>query len=202
MFPHRHYGPYRDIHSLNPNQDVQILQQQLEEDMQRMTQDVERRMQWMQQVCQIPPHHLAIQSGPLATPAEMFPSRQWKGDFELSLDVDRIPPEELTVKAEGRKLIVVGQHNEKKETPDGGIVEEHREWHREADLPEDVNPRDVLCSMSRDGRLHFRAPRLAQPEAKYRIMPVNRVIHIPIMVDSKWALHSRRGISRESFPYQ
>nr|DBA16591.1 TPA: hypothetical protein GDO54_003970 [Pyxicephalus adspersus] len=112
----------------------------------------------------------------------MFPSRQWKGDFELSLDVDRIPPEELTVKAEGRKLIVVGQHNEKKETPDGGIVEEHREWHREADLPEDVNPRDVLCSMSRDGRLHFRAPRLAQPEAKYRIMPVNRVIHIPIML--------------------
>ncbi|CAI9596935.1 unnamed protein product [Staurois parvus] len=164
--------------------------------MQRMQNDVERRMQWMQGAYQIPPHHLnlgqrAIQNGPPATPREMLLSRRLNGNgnFELSLDVDQVPPEELTVKTEGRKLIVTGKHDKKREAEDGRIVHEHREWHREAELPEDVNPKDVLCSMSRDGRLHFQAPRLALPAAEHRIVPLHREIHIPIRMDSKWAIH-------------
>ncbi|XP_073459298.1 heat shock protein 30D-like [Aquarana catesbeiana] len=198
MFRSSHFQPNHEIHNFNLSHDVEILHQQLQDDLQRMQYDVERRMEWMQRECQIPPHHLdlgqrAIQSRRLSTPRGMLLSRRWNGNgngnFELSLDVDQVPPGALTVKTEGRKLIVTAKHDEKKETADGRIVHEHRELHREAELPEDVNPKDVLCSMSRDGRLHFQAPRMALPAAENRIIPLHREIHIPIRVDSKWAIH-------------
>ncbi|XP_018429607.1 PREDICTED: heat shock protein 30C-like [Nanorana parkeri] len=171
-----------------------MLHQQLENDMLQMQNEAERRMQWMQQVCQTPPHHLnlssgAIQSVPPATPSEMLLSRRQMGNFELALDVDQVPPEELTVRTEGRRLIVTGKHYRKRETENGSFVHEYRECHKEADLPEDVNPGDVTCSVSRDGRLLFRAPRLALPAAEQRMIPVNRDMHIPIMVESRRTLH-------------
>lgn len=198
MFRSSHFQPNHEIQNFNPSHDVEILHRQLQDDLQRMQNDAERRMEWMQRECQLPPHHLdlgqrAIQSRPLYTPREMLLSRRWNGNgdgnFELCLDVDQVPSDALNVKTEGRKLIVTAKHDEKKETADGTIVHEFRELHREAELPEDVNPRDVLCTMSRDGRLHFQAPRLALPAAQHRIFPLHREIHIPIRVDSKWTLH-------------
>ncbi|XP_030041794.1 heat shock protein 30C-like [Microcaecilia unicolor] len=93
--------------------------------------------------------------------------------FQLSLDVSQFSPEELMVKTEGRKVIVMAKHEKKRQTEDGSCLHEYRELKREAELPEDVNPEAVLCVLSREGQLHIEAPRLALPAAKEKGIPIH-----------------------------
>ncbi|XP_077113715.1 heat shock protein 30C-like [Ranitomeya variabilis] len=97
-----------------------------------------------------------------------------KESFELTLDVSGFSPEELTVRTEGRRLIVSGKYDKRKETENGGYFQEYKEWRREAELPQDVSPEDVVCSLAKDGRLHFLAPRLALPAAEERSIPITQ----------------------------
>ncbi|XP_029459280.1 heat shock protein 30C-like [Rhinatrema bivittatum] len=98
--------------------------------------------------------------------------RAEKDTFQLSLDVKQFSPEELMVKTEGGKLIVMGKHEKKTQAGDGSSLHEYRELRREAELPEDVNPEAVLCFLTREGQLHIEAPRLALPAAKERPIPI------------------------------
>ncbi|XP_030041782.1 heat shock protein 30C-like [Microcaecilia unicolor] len=98
--------------------------------------------------------------------------------FQLSLDVSQFSPEELMVKTEGRKLIVMAKHEKKRQAEDGSCLHEYRELKREAELPEDVNPEAVLCFLSREGQLHIEAPRLALPAAKEKAIPIH-ISHSP-----------------------
>ncbi|XP_053308230.1 heat shock protein 30C-like [Spea bombifrons] len=147
---------------------------QLEDDMLSMRSEMERRMQRVNQAYQ-------LLSQDADTRSRIAQSRQsaakeseklrpktdeaGKDHFELSLDVSRFSPEELTVKTEGRRLIVMGKHEEKRDAEDGSRFHEYREWRREAELPEDVNPEEVMSSLSQDGKLLIQAPRLALPAA-------------------------------------
>ncbi|XP_077312261.1 heat shock protein 30C-like [Lithobates pipiens] len=153
-----------------------LILRQLEDDMRSVSSDMERRMQHLHQAYHLLANDLDMrrgrgaQSGHPTAPQDKSPTegKDGKENFELSLDVSPFSPEELTVRTEGRRLIVVGKSDKKREAENGGFFQEYREWRREAELPEDVNPEDVLCSMSKDGRLHFRAPRLALPAAQGR----------------------------------
>lgn len=157
-----------------------LILRQLEDDMLSVSSDMERRMQRLLQTYQLLANDpdmrrgRAAQSGHPAAPQDKSPTEGTDGkeNFELSLDVSPFSPEELTVRTEGRRLIVAGKSDKKRETENGGFFQEYREWRREAELPEDVNPEDVLCSMSKDGRLHFWAPRLALPAAQERSITI------------------------------
>ncbi|KAG8434170.1 hypothetical protein GDO86_012517 [Hymenochirus boettgeri] len=94
-----------------------------------------------------------------------------KENFQLTLDVGHFSPDELTVKTQGRRLIVIGKHD-KKGHEDGSYFHEYREWKREAELPKMINPEQVVCSLSRDGHLHIQAPRLALPTIPERPIPI------------------------------
>nr|QCY50177.1 heat shock protein 30-1 [Pelophylax bergeri] len=157
-----------------------LILRQLEDDMLSVSSDMERRMQRLHQAYQLLANDpdmrrgRAAQSGHPAAPQHKSPSegKDGKENFELSLDVSPFSPEELTVRTEGRRLIVAAKSDKKRETENGGFFQEYREWRREAELPEDVNPEDVLCSMSKDGQLHFWAPRLALPSAQDRTITI------------------------------
>ncbi|KAG8434171.1 hypothetical protein GDO86_012518 [Hymenochirus boettgeri] len=77
-------------------------------------------------------------------------------NFQFTLDVGHFSPDELTVKTQGRRLIVMGKHDKKRDTEDGSYFHEYREWKREAELPEDVNPEQVVCSYPGMGTSIFR----------------------------------------------
>nr|QCY50178.1 heat shock protein 30-2 [Pelophylax bergeri] len=157
-----------------------LILRQLEDDMVSVSGDMERRMQRLHQAYQLLANDpdmrrgRVAQSGHPAAPQHKFPSegKDGKENFELSLDVSPFSPEELTVRTEGRRLIMAAKSDKKRETENSGFFQEYREWRREAELPEDVNPEEVLCSMSKDGRLHFWAPRLALPSAQDRTITI------------------------------
>ncbi|XP_075047494.1 heat shock protein 30C-like [Mixophyes fleayi] len=152
---------------------------QLEGDLLSLSKDLEKRMQRVTQADQLQAQVMdmrrrAAQSRHSADTENKSPrtGNQGKENYELTLDVSPCSPEELTVTTEGRRLIVMGKHDKKKETENGSYFHEYREWRREAEIPEDVSPEDVLCSLSQDGQLHFQAPRLALPAATQRPIPI------------------------------
>ncbi|KAM5181886.1 heat shock protein 30C-like [Mantella aurantiaca] len=158
---------------------TRFILRQIEDDILSASSDMERRMQRLHQAYRLLANdpdmtRRAAQSGHPANPQDKSPaeSKDGKGNFELSLDVSPFSPEEVTVRAEGRRLIVAGKYDKKREMENGGFFQEYREWRREAELPEEVNPEDVLCSMSKDRRLHLWAPHLALPAAKERSIPI------------------------------
>ncbi|XP_063797992.1 heat shock protein 30C-like [Pseudophryne corroboree] len=156
-----------------------LIYSQLEDDMLSLRKEMERRAQRVSQACQLLAQDMdmrrrAAQSTHSAGTEITSPrtGKEGKGNFELTLDVRPFSPEELTVTTEGRRLIVTGKRDKKQDSETDGYFHEYREWRREAELPEDVIPEAVLCSLSKDGQLHFQAPRLALPAAEGRPVPI------------------------------
>ncbi|XP_044153968.1 heat shock protein 30C-like [Bufo gargarizans] len=151
----------------------------LEDDMMGMRKDMERRRQRVNQAYQLLAQDMErradlTRSSAAADRNSSTTGKEGKKNFELTLDVSGFSPEELTVKTEGRRLIVSGKHDKKKEAENGGYFHEYREWRREAEIPQDVHPEDILCSLSKDGQLHFQAPRLALLGAEERNSPITQ----------------------------
>ncbi|KAM4703526.1 heat shock protein 30C-like [Rhinophrynus dorsalis] len=153
---------------------------QLEDDMLSMRNEMERRMQRVNQAYQLLSQDMEMgrricKSRQSKETEDILPksNKEGKDHFELTLDVSHFTPDELTVKTQGRRLIVMAKHDKKSDADDGSYFHEYREWKREAELPEDVNPEEMLCSLSKDGHLHIQAPRLALPPAKERPVPIN-----------------------------
>ncbi|MEE6510123.1 hypothetical protein FKM82_029191 [Ascaphus truei] len=153
--------------------------EQQENDRLGMRNEMERRMQCVNQAYQQLSLDMDMRKGtgasrqPVAGEISHQGGKEGKQNFDLSLDVSLFSPDELTVKIEGRRLIVMGKHDKKSDARDGNYFHEYREWKREAELPEDVNPAEVLCSRSSDGRLHVQAPRLALPAVTERPIPIS-----------------------------
>ncbi|XP_073513953.1 heat shock protein 30C-like [Phyllobates terribilis] len=185
MYPYRQcqysYSPYRSSTlAPEPNPDIDLLARQLDEDMMNMRTELERRMQQFHQApSALPPLDIETRSRPTWNRYAVAPLTRSSSlvkprteTFELTLDVSPFSPEELTVKTEGRKLTVTGKRDKKTETEDGSCHHEVRDFRREAELPEDVNPEDVLCAMSSDGQLHIQTQCLALPAAEERLVPI------------------------------
>ncbi|XP_075461298.1 heat shock protein 30C-like [Ascaphus truei] len=155
--------------------------EQLENDRLGMRNEMERRMQSVNQAYQQLALDMDMDMGrrtghirqPVAQEISHQRGREGNKNFDLTLDVSLFSPDELTVKIEGRRLIVMGKHDKKSDARDGNYFHEYREWKREAEIPEDVNPAEVLCSRSSDGRLHVQAPRLALPAVTERPIPIS-----------------------------
>ncbi|XP_067308293.1 heat shock protein 30-like [Pseudorasbora parva] len=85
--------------------------------------------------------------------------------FALTLDTRDFSPEELSVRQVGRKLQVSGKSQKKQEDDGKGSYScRIREFRRVFDLPEGVNPEDVTCCSTADGKLYIQAPIHQQSE--------------------------------------
>lgn len=74
--------------------------------------------------------------------------------FRMSVDIGKdFQPGDINVKTVDRKLIVHARHEEK--SPGRSSV---REFSREFELPNNVDPQKVTASMTEDGRLNLEAP--------------------------------------------
>lgn len=83
--------------------------------------------------------------------------KQSKDGFLANLDVSHFIPEEITVKHEDGWITVEGKHDERPD--DHGTVSRH--FVRKYRLPEGHDADKVLSTISTDGVLTIRAPRLA-----------------------------------------
>ncbi|OCT72864.1 heat shock protein 30D-like [Xenopus laevis] len=153
---------------------------QLEDDILSMRNNMERRMQRVNEASRLlskdtEMRRITDQSRQSRAPESEGTSpnsdKDGKDHFELMLNVRDFSPHELTVKTQGRRVIVIGKHERKSDTEDGNYFHEYRELKREAELPEGVNPEQVVCSLSKDGHLHIQAPRL--PPAPETPIPIS-----------------------------
>ncbi|XP_066442456.1 heat shock protein 30C-like [Eleutherodactylus coqui] len=160
--------------ALSPRSGTRLMADLLEDDMMHMMKSLERRMNCVNQLLarDMEQRDHLNRSSVDSDRNTSTTDKEGKDNFDLTLEVKGFTPEELTVKTEGRRLIVSEKHD-KKSSENGGYFHEYREWRREAELPQDVNPEDILCSLSKDGQLRLQAPRLVLPAAEERPISIN-----------------------------
>ncbi|XP_021965281.1 alpha-crystallin A chain [Folsomia candida] len=94
--------------------------------------------------------------------------------FQIRLDCQHFSPDELTVKAVDKNVVVEAKHEEK-EDEHGYIT---RSFTRRYPLPADINPDDfddkVVCELSTDGVLMITIPRVkvVTGDANEKIIPI------------------------------
>ncbi|XP_030069186.1 heat shock protein beta-11-like [Microcaecilia unicolor] len=81
-------------------------------------------------------------------------------------------PDELSVKVVGRKLLVTGTKTTRTEDEKGAYSYKHEIFRREWDVPEDLNPEELVCSVYSDGQLLIGRPYLALPTGTERTVPI------------------------------
>nr|XP_032800200.1 heat shock protein 30-like [Petromyzon marinus] len=97
------------------------------------------------------------------------------GGFVASLDVQDFSPQDLAVKVSGDKLVVAGRREVKSgEVSSGSYSHSCQEFHRETQLPRDVDPQSVSCCLTEDGKLKFKAQRRALPAAAERVVVIEQ----------------------------
>lgn len=93
-----------------------------------------------------------------------------EGNRKLALryDVSQFNPEEVTVKTTDNEILVHAKHHEETE---GRKV--HREFTRKFQLPENIDPKTLKATLSKDGVLHVEAPAPQAVEApKENLVPI------------------------------
>ncbi|XP_025098296.1 alpha-crystallin A chain-like [Pomacea canaliculata] len=92
-------------------------------------------------------------------------------DFFVRIDVKHFTPQEITVGARGQSLNIHARHGERQD--EHGIIS--REFTRQYMLPRHVDKSAVTCSVSPDGVLTIKAPKLAQGNgSQERIVPITQ----------------------------
>lgn len=83
-----------------------------------------------------------------------------KDDFQVSLDVKHFAPNELNVKIVDNSIVVEAKHEERSDDDKDGYVSRH--FTRRYVLPEEYSIKDVISTLSSDGILTVKAPRIAK----------------------------------------
>ncbi|XP_029428570.1 heat shock protein beta-11-like [Rhinatrema bivittatum] len=151
---------------------------QIEQSRIRRMGDVKETMQLLEEV-----HQFLLEEMGLAPVVRGRPSGQAlpssgqteKADkaFTVSLAIKDFSPEELSVKLVGRKLLVTGTKETKSEDEKGVCSYKYELFRREWDVPEDLNPEELTCSVSSEGQLHIEGPCLASPACTDRTVPIH-----------------------------
>lgn len=106
-----------------------------------------------------------------ATPAEKQVVEESKDSFQVCMDVQHFDPKELSVKVIDRTVIVEGKHEEKED--EHGLIS--RQFSRKYNLPEEYDPNDVITSLSSDGVLVVKCPKIKTTEkGKERILEIQQ----------------------------
>ena len=73
--------------------------------------------------------------------------------FHVSFDVNQFKPDEISVRTQEQKLMVHAKHED-----NDGPSKVSREFSREVDVPQNVDPQKLQCTLSHDGVLTVEAP--------------------------------------------
>ncbi|XP_053686969.1 protein lethal(2)essential for life-like [Sabethes cyaneus] len=97
--------------------------------------------------------------------------KQTKEGFQVNVDVQQFTPEEISVKLADNFITIEGKHEEKQDGK--GFVWRH--FVRKYQLPEGYDADRMVSSLSSDGMLTVKAPKLALPAAEgERTIPIVR----------------------------
>ncbi|KAM8853827.1 heat shock protein 30-like [Synchiropus picturatus] len=118
-------------------------------------------------------HQDKIQKQPASAPVSAA-VREDGGHYELTLDTTGFSPEDLSVRLQGRKLRVSGKTEKKQEEQEGWRWHSVQQFRQELELPEGVNPEDIICSLSPEGRLHIQAAKAPSVEEASRELSIQR----------------------------
>ncbi|XP_006820756.1 heat shock protein 27-like [Saccoglossus kowalevskii] len=113
----------------------------------------------------------SLSSGLWRSPSVTSVSSQSDSDdthWEIMLDISRFEHSEIVVKGIENRVIVSAKH----EDNENGYNFVSREFSRQYQLPSNVDPETVTSTLSHDGILTIRAPKMQRPPAKERIIPV------------------------------
>ncbi|KAK6643580.1 Protein lethal(2)essential for life [Polyplax serrata] len=94
-----------------------------------------------------------------------------KDKFQVILDVQQFAPSEIVVKTQDNIVVVEGKHEEKQD--EHGFISRH--FVRKYVLPSDIEPLDIMSSLSSDGVLTISAPKKTLPTVTgERIVTINQ----------------------------
>ncbi|GIY22637.1 protein lethal(2)essential for life [Caerostris darwini] len=105
-------------------------------------------------------------------------SGKGKNSFQVMLNAKHFLPEEIEVKTVDNFIVIHGKHEE--------LADEHgfvsREFTRRYQVPDDVDPKTVISSLSKEGVLTVHAPRKRmEPPKNERVVPI--IIQKPAAVE-------------------
>ncbi|KAL4239157.1 hypothetical protein ACF0H5_003859 [Mactra antiquata] len=89
-------------------------------------------------------------------------------EFRITLDISNFSPDEITLKTKNNRVVVHAKHPER--VDEFGLIE--REFKRQYILPKDVDPNEVTSSLSTNGILTMKAPKIDTDNGKERIIPI------------------------------
>ncbi|XP_027423423.2 heat shock protein beta-9 [Zalophus californianus] len=95
--------------------------------------------------------------------------------FQMKVDAYGFTPEELVVQVDGQCLMVTGQRQLEGCSPDGAGYRVAQRVHRQMQLPPDLDPAPMTCSMTPSGQLCVRGPCRALPSPEAQKGPSPRV---------------------------
>ncbi|NXX43554.1 HSPBB protein, partial [Tricholaema leucomelas] len=136
-----------------------------------LQQEMERARQFMSSFEQLLSSQVAtaMERAPTASTA---PTQGSGEGFSICQDVKNFTPEQLSVKVVGRKVVLVGQKETQSTDEKGSFSYKYEALKREWDVPEEVDPEALTCSLTKEGQLRIEAPRLALPAAPERNVPI------------------------------
>ncbi|XP_022700664.1 alpha-crystallin B chain-like isoform X2 [Varroa jacobsoni] len=109
--------------------------------------------------------------------------------FCVRLDVGHYGPEDIEVKTVDQQVVVRGRHDERADEI-GTIC---REFTRRIQLPKDIQPESVKCSLTSDGYLVIEAPRKPEkPPANERVVPI-KVLDTPVNNSASQKINNGHG---------
>ncbi|KAL8581786.1 hypothetical protein ACOMHN_043204 [Nucella lapillus] len=91
-------------------------------------------------------------------------------EFRVTMDVQHFRPDEVNIKTKDNRVIIQAHHEERED--DHGFIS--REFTRQYVLPKDVDPDSVTSSLTRDGVLTLKAPKVSLEAPKERVIPITK----------------------------
>ena len=98
-------------------------------------------------------------------------AQEGDGKFRLNLNVSGYKPDELTVKVQGRDLIIRGEQKSEEKGEESSHYH-HKKFIRQFSVPEDVNLDALTSKLSKDGKLCVEAPRDPALLPKERVLAI------------------------------
>ncbi|XP_078501533.1 heat shock protein 30C-like [Lissotriton helveticus] len=94
------------------------------------------------------------------------------GTFAVTMAIPGFSANELTLKLVGRKLLLLGCKETKRQGDDGSISYKNELIRRESDLPEALNLKELAFFLSSDGQLCVEGPMQEPPTSIERDVPI------------------------------
>ncbi|KAF0874146.1 heat shock protein beta-9 [Hyaena hyaena] len=98
-----------------------------------------------------------------------------EGGFQMKVDTYGFTPEELLVQVDGQCLMVTGQRQLEGCRPDGAGYRVAQRVHRQMQLPPDLDPAAMTCSLTPSGQLCVRGQCRALPSPEAQMGPSPRL---------------------------